>query len=472
MAQTTMSYGMGDAVPSSTSPRSSGGRELEDIFARMRAARAIGLTSLKDGGFHVFPTAVALERVWPSRLSHEPGVFEAGANWVDVHLRVGGAEGPRSLWDYEIAGRFCVLVTEDASTEPTHAIWSIRDRAGFLVDDPTTLPWFDQLPKSVRAPHLKGMAFAVALKRMQRDGAAATSELLDSQRGLVVSVERRYRRLIAAETASIDREDLVQIGLERLLEVAITRYAVPAAKRPDGAAWSKVVLREISNAIKTEIATVTGVSVEFRQLISWMRSTPSDRVAPAADVALRMACAAGVTRLIEQRVAANRHEGEATLIAMLDDGRAIYIENGPGASARKSLARAHGLFVISPRSSLAEIERAQQHDDAPFPSLDMEVSAATGATLGQRLLVHDELEYDAVINTAWIGDLFSRRGLSPIEAAVWARRTGVLDPAGRSEELPEIAARLGMSGRSEARAALRRARRKLEGVSHDLVDVA
>jgi hypothetical protein len=315
-----------------------------------------------------------------------------------------------------------VLVTEDATAEPTHAIWSVRDRSGFLLDDPATLPWFDQLPRSVRVPHLKGMAFAVALKRMQRDGAAATAELLVSQRGLVVSVERRYRRLIAAETASIDaRTSSGRPG--RLSEVAITRYAVPASQRPDGAAWSKVVLREISNAIKTEIATVTGVSVEFRQLISWMRSTPSDRLAPAADVALRMACAAGVTRLVEQRVVANRHEGEQTLIAMLADGRAMFVENGPGASERKSLARAHGLFVISPRSSLAEIERAQQHDDAPLPSLDMEVSVATGATLGQRLLVHDELEYDAVINTAWISDLFSRR--------VVADRSSRLGPAHR-----------------------------------------
>ena len=39
-------------------------------------------------------------------------------------------------------------------------------------------------------------------------------------------------------------------------------------------------------------------------------------------------------------------------------------------------------------------------------------------------------------------------------------------------EQHDIAARLGMTGRSEARAALRRARRKLEGVSHELVDVA
>jgi hypothetical protein len=254
--------------------------------------------------------------------------------------------------------------------------------------------------------------------------------------------------------------------------VAITRYAVPASQRPDGAAWSKVVLREISNAIKTEIATVTGVSVEFRQLLSWMRAVPTDRQASSMDVARRMACAAGVTRLVEQRSVGNRREGEASLAAMLEDGRAIYIENGPGAAQRKALARAHGVFVISPRSSLAEIERAQQHDDAPFPSLDMTVSATNDSTLGQRLLVHNELEYDAVINAAWLGDVFSRRGLTPVEAAVWAQRTGVLDPAGRSEELPEIAARLGMAGRSEARAALRRARRKLEGVSDELVDVA
>ncbi len=338
MAQTETTDGMGDAVSSSTSPRSAGGRELEAIFARMRAAHAAGSSTENDGGLHVFPTAVALERVWPSRLSHEPGVFEAGENWVDVHLRVGGAEGPRSVWDYEIAGRFCVLVTKDATAEPRHAVWSVRDRAGFLVDDPASLPWFEQLPTSVRVPHLEGMAFTVARKRLQRDGQAAAAELLASQRGLVVSVERRYRRLIAAEAASIDREDLVQVGLERLLEVAITRYAVPASRRPDGAAWSKVVFREISNAIKTEIATVTGVSVEFRQLISWMRSVPSDRLAPADEVAHRMACAAGVTRLVEQREAANRREGEATLTAMLTDGRAVYVAHGPGAAERKSLA--------------------------------------------------------------------------------------------------------------------------------------
>jgi DNA-binding NarL/FixJ family response regulator len=65
-----------------------------------------------------------------------------------------------------------------------------------------------------------------------------------------------------------------------------------------------------------------------------------------------------VTRLIEQRAVPNRREGEASLTAMLEDGRAVYIENGPGAAARKALARAHGVFVISPRSSLAEIERA------------------------------------------------------------------------------------------------------------------
>jgi hypothetical protein len=41
-------------------------------------------------------------------------------------------------------------------------------------------------------------------------------------------------------------------------------------------------------------------------------------------------------------------------------------------------------------------------------------------------------------------------------------RTGVLDPTGQATELPDIATELSLSGRDEARAALRRARRKLE----------
>jgi hypothetical protein len=52
--------------------------------------------------------------------------------------------------------------------------------------------------------------------------------------------------------------------------------------------------------------------------------------------------------------------------------------------------------------------------------------------------------------------------MSPIEALVWLHRSGALDPGGHGSELPDIAETLGMSGRGEARAALRRARRKLD----------
>ena len=124
---------------------------VEAIFARMRARRRPPrLASQKTADCTLFPTAVALERVWPTRLSHEPGVFEAGATWVGAQLRAGGAEGPRSLWDYEISGRFCVLVTDDTTAELRPAMWSVRTRDGALVDGPATLPWFEQLPTSVR----------------------------------------------------------------------------------------------------------------------------------------------------------------------------------------------------------------------------------------------------------------------------------------------------------------------------------
>ena len=136
------------------------------------------------------------------------------------------------------------------------------------------------------------MTFAVARKRMERDGDAAAAELLASQRGLVVSVERRYRRLIAAETATIDREDLVQVGLERLLEVAITRYAVPASQRPDGAAWSKVVLRRDLERHQDGDRHGHRRVRRVPPAPPWMRSLPTDRHAASVDVAHRMACAA------------------------------------------------------------------------------------------------------------------------------------------------------------------------------------
>ena len=53
-------------------------------------------------------------------------------------------------------------------------------------------------------------------------------------------------------------------------------------------------------------------------------------------------------------------------------------------------------------------------------------------------------------------------GMTALEAMVWLQRTGALDPGGHATELPDIAADLGLRDRAEARAALRRARRKLD----------
>jgi hypothetical protein len=58
--------------------------------------------------------------------------------------------------------------------------------------------------------------------------------------------------------------------------------------------------------------------------------------------------------------------------------------------------------------------------------------------------------------------LIEGSGMTPVEAMVWLQRTGALDPGGHGTELPDIAADLGLQGRAEARAALRRARRKLD----------
>lgn len=439
--------------------------ELEDTFARMRTAAALRTQpALPAAGLHRFPTVVVTRRSWAAEIGREPGLFPVGATWVDYRVRVGHDDGRRDPWVAEAEGRFCVVVTDDANTEVPGAEWRLRSVDGSEIA-PTDLPWFDQLPRSVLVPRLSGPRLSRAVSRALYDGEAARSDLLYSQRGLVHKVVGQYRRQLTNDTVAIDTEDLEQVALQRVLELAVRRYAGPASKRPSTAAWSKVAMREVGNAIKAEIAAITGISVEFRQLLGWMRATPDDRLRHPAAVARDMAFAAGVTRLVQAHRAADRETGAALLTAMLDDGRAVYLP--PGCDPElKTMARDAGLFVVAPRSSLAEIERAQRHCDLPDLALDAPAGAESDATMADILVVDRDHRFDEVEVGLFLEQTFADHGLSELEADVWCARTGVR--GGGADELPEIAADFGLDGRAEARAALRRAWRKLSSVGEEL----
>jgi hypothetical protein len=230
-------------------------------------------------------------------------------------------------------------------------------------------------------------------------------------------------------------------------------------------AWSKVVQRAVGNAVRTEIARATGISVEFRQLLAWLHANPADRDAECEEVAYRMAHATGVTRLMAQRNLSDRTLGATLLDEMLAEGRAVYIAHGKGAASERRRARQAGVFTISPRSSLAEIERAQRFAGAPRLGIDMLDPEDSSQTVNESLLAHADQGYAEADTRDVIRRTIESTGMSGIEALVWLQRSGALDPGGHGAELPEIAEDLGLSGRSEARAALRRARRKLEAIS-------
>ena len=212
------------------------------------------------------------------------------------------------------------------------------------------------------------------------------------------------------------------------------------------------------------------MSVEFRQLLAWFRSHPADRNVTAEELAFRMARAAGVTRLLQARRTTSRDGAERLMDTMLADGSAVYFAPGVDKSARVA-ARAEGRFVVSARSSLAEIERAARYSEQPAPSLDSPVSSTDGApTLGEQWLVDVAHAYDEVESRSFLAHSMAIRGVSSTEAAVWLARTGAL--GGGPDELPEIADDLGLNGRAEARAALRRAWRKLDAIGDDIVAAA
>jgi hypothetical protein len=167
---------------------------------------------------------------------------------------------------------------------------------------------------------------------------------------------------------------------------------------------------------------------------------------------------------VQEHRAVDRATGETLLAAMLADGRAVYLPAGASASLRTA-HRAAGAFVVSPRSSVAEIARAQRHDDAPPIALDAPVGAGSDGTVADLVAASTDHGFASVDVELFLERVFADAGVTAVEAGVWAARSGVRGPAA---ELPEIAVDLGLDGRAEARAALRRAWRKLSSVGEEL----
>ena len=143
---------------------------------------------------------------------------------------------------------------------------------------------------------------------------------------------------------------------------------------------------------------------------------------------------------------------------MLELGEASYVAPGRDAAEVSRTLRATGVFVISSRSSIAEIERARSFAGRELLHLDDESKASSNAGLLRD--DDDSMERHDVLDA--VKSVIAAAGLTELEAAVWVLRTGVVDPTGHMTELPDIAEELSLAGRAEARAALRRARRKLE----------
>ena len=451
------------ASPASTATKNVRLAEVEALLARMRAART---ASCAGEGVHLFPNAVVTARSWAAVMSHEPGVFPAGLTWVDYRVRIGSDEGDREDWRLEVEGRFCVVVSDDASADVPAAEWSVHSRDGR--DLPlAAVAGADQLPCSAFVPRLSATRRARAMRRLAEDGAVARAELARSQRPLARRVVDRLRGELGNERGAVDVDDLEHVAILRIVEVADLWFAGPATARPTTAGWSKVAHREATAAARREIANATGVSAEFRQLLRWMRQHPDDRARPTEHVAYAMARAAGVSRLVQARQARDRAAAETLLDEMLRDGRAVYVN----ASAAPDDRRAHrvaGTFVVSPRSSLAEIDRAQRHAGGGAVALDAPTSDGAGPSIGERLLTDDRDHFGDVDNRLFLDAAMTAHDVSPLEAHVWCAHSGVL--GGGATELAEIADELGLAGgRAEARSALRRAWRKLGTVGAELV---
>lgn len=434
--------------PSTTTPGAL--RAREDLFDAIRLSRRIDGASIdQTAGIVSFPTSIIVgTQVVDVATSMNPGIFAAGLHTVTGRVVVNGMV---------VSCEFTVSVGDD---EPAPASWSAQ-RAQRSGDRAVLDEVVAQLPRSVQVRALSGAALRGAVRRAHLAGEQARRRLVESNRGLVRTVVNRYRSVVRAEATSLDLDDLMLVGEHQMLDTADRFFTDPALRPVRDVAWSKLVQRAVGNAVRSEIARATGISVEFRQLLSWFHSHPEDRALPVEVIAQRMALSAGTTRLMAQRSLTNRQAAEELLNDMLVTGDAMYVEPGRDAAARAKDLRADGVFVISSRSSLAEIERARSFQGAHALTLDDTVGDEQGETRGERIGRTDQ-RFDEMDATDALRRTIVETGMSPVEALVWLHRSGALDPTGQGVELPEIADDLGLDGRSEARAALRRARRKLD----------
>ena len=417
----------------------------ERLFAALRLARTLTIDPpIGSGAIISFPTVVVLDgQAFDLHTTAVPGWFEAGDHTIVVQGNVGA---------YEVSGRFEICVGDALPSTPPS--WQVKDvETGCYVDLPAELR--TQLPTSVDVPVQPMIG---ALRRAHLAAERARAELIASNRGLLVTVVRRFRGVARQEAGVIEESDLMMVAEQQLLEVVERWFTDPMTTPNRAVAFSKLVQRGVGNALRSEIARATGISVEFRNLLSWFHRSPEDRQLHPAEVAYRMAFDAGVTRLMAARGLRSRIEAAQQLRQMLELGEASYVAPGRDAGEVARTLRANGVFVISSRSSIAEIERARSFSGRELLHLDDESKASSNAGL---LRDHDDaMERHDVLDA--VRSVIAAAGLTELEAAVWVLRTGVVDPTGHMTELPDIAEELALTGRAEARAALRRARRKLE----------
>jgi hypothetical protein len=416
----------------------------EQLFASIRLARALDHTDWWGQAAVVdFPTSIVVDtQVFDLDTTARPGVFPEGHHSITVRGLIG---------DHDLTGRFEINVGPGFGVAP--ASWMVQDlRTGQYVDVPAA--WRDQLPRSVEAPvqHTVG-----AIRRTQLAAERARAELIEANRGLLVTVVKRFRGVSRTEGSIIEPSDLMVVAEQQLLEVADRWFTDPEQSPTRDVAWSKLVQRAVGNAIRSEIARATGISVEFRHLLGWFHTHADDRRLPAEEIARRMAMHAGATRLMATHGLRSRAQAALLLEGMIERGEAQYVAPGRDASGISKRLREEGVFVVSSRSSIAEIERARNFRGAASITLDGDDDQPRADLTA----VHDRGHEHAETLDA-VRSVIVATGMTEIEALVWVLRTGVLDPTGQATELPDIATELSLSGRDEARAALRRARRKLE----------
>ncbi|MEZ5257715.1 MAG: hypothetical protein R2705_12715 [Ilumatobacteraceae bacterium] len=272
----------------------------------------------------------------------------------------------------------------------------------------------------------------------------------------------RYRSVIAGEDASIDLNDLMIVGDHQLLEVAERYFCDPDRQPPR----RRVVQDRAARRRQRRAPRSLGSRASRWSSVScWRGSTRIPTIAPATRPTSPTAwrtrrgspgCSLSGRATTAPPAGVARRDAPRRSRRLCRTGR-------DASSQRRALRRAN-VFVISPRSSLAEIQRAQ--DFAGPARLTIQNTDETGATVtDETLLARYETGFDETEHRDCLKRTIEESGLSQIEALVWLHRSGALDPTGHGTELPEIADDLGLEGRAEARAALRRARRKLDAWS-------